>query len=782
VDLSVSWLGDWLPRAKGDPREVAATLQQMGYELDGVTAAEADLADVVLVTVVARDAHPAADRLSVLTVRSRGGAEAQVVTAAPNGRPGDRLWYAPPGTVLPDGRTIGVEQFRGVRSVGMLLSAEELGYQQAGSGLWVWDGPGDVGDTWAQVMGSDTVLHLTLTANLAQFGHSVVGAAREVAAAWREALPSLPPGPTVRDEAPWIRMEAPQLCPRYALALFRCDLSGARTPWEWQRRLALAGVRLIHPVVDATNAVLVELGQPLHAFDRAAVTLPIIVRRALPGESLLLLDGRTLTLGPEDLVIADGNGPIALAGVMGGQRAAVSRSTTEVLLEAAHFDRTAVYRTAHRHGVLSEAAARFGRGTDPAAVLPSITRFEYFLQQFGVAAEGQVTVCAGEMPPSKETTFQPDRLRVWTGLDLEDRELAQHLGRAGFVVQGTRVAVPTWRPDIEGPQDLAEEVARLVGMEAVPVRLPPRPGLGGEDPDTAEQDRVRDWLASAGGQEVVTRSFIAPGVSEMLGLIAPVHRLQNPLREDEAVMRTSVWPGLLEVARYNRDRGRERVWIFEVGPVYLGEPEAPRERVEVGVLMTLGLWPDLHQPEQRTVYHLKGLVEELARRFHWRWEWREWTESPGSAALHPGRALHIWRDGERWGELGELHPSVLSAWRLPRTAVARWYLPAVVAGSRATAARPALPSPYPAIRRDLSLRIPNGMAWRTIDDLLHREAGPHLESVHAFDRYEDPNVGVSVTVALRFRAFDRTLTDREVDEAVEALLGSLSARGIERRG
>lgn len=781
MDLSTNWLGDWVPSAKGDPRRVAATLEQMGYELDGVTAAEAGLGEVVLVAVAARDAHPAADRLSVLTVRGRG-AEMQVVTAAPNGRPGDKLWYAPPGTVLPDGRTIEVEQFRGVRSEGMLLSAEELGYQQAGAGLWVWDGPGAAGDTWAELMGSDTVLHLTLTANLAQFGHSVLGAARELAAAWREELPTLPAAPDVTYDAPLIRVEAPDLCPRYALALFRCNPSAARTPWEWQRRLTLAGVRLIHPVVDATNAVRVELGQPLHAFDRAAVTLPIVVRRASAGESLELLDGRTLTLVSEDLVIADAGGPIALAGVMGGQRAAVSRTTTEVLLESAHFDRTAVYRTARRHAVLSDAAARFGRGTDPGAVLTGITRFAYFLQQFGVAAELQSAGSAGEMPPVKEVPFQPDRLRVWTGLDLEDPELVRHLGRAGFSVQGSRVAVPSWRPDIEGPQDLAEEVARLVGMEAVPVRLPPRPGLGGEDPDTAEQDRLRDWLAAAGGQEVVTKSFIAPGVSEALGLPVPVHRIQNPLREEEAVMRTSVWPGLLEVARYNRDRGRERLEIFEVGPVYLGRPEAPRERVEVGMLMTLGIWPNLHEAEQRTVYHLKGMVEELSRRFHWRLEWREWAEAPGSGALHPGRSLHIWRDGERWGELGELHPSVLTAWRLPRTAVARWYVPATVVSSLGPFTRPAVPSPYPAIRRDLSLRIPTGMAWRTIDELLHLEGGPHLEAVHAFDRYEDPAAGLSVTVALRFRAIDRTLTDREVDEAVAAVLGALSARGIERRG
>ena len=777
MDLPISWLADWLGGWAEGPTEIARTLERLGYEVDGMAAAEAGLRSVKLAEVLEREPHPAADRLSVLQLSLGDGERVQVVTAAPNGYPGDRVWHAPAGTVLPDGRLVGTEHLRGVRSMGMLLSGAEAGYLGAGEGLWIWRGEGRPGDPWPQVMGSDTVLQLSLTPNLAQYGHSILGVARDLAAAADRPLPVVPPAPDLSGGARLARIEARDLCPVYAVAQLECGDPSGPLPWIWQRRLALAGARLVHPVVDATNAVRIDMGQPLHAFDLDCVHLPLVVRRAEWHEALVLLDGRALALTPEDLVIADAEGPVALAGVMGGQRTAVSAKTRRVLLESAHFDRASVYRTARRHQIASDAAARFGRGTDPEAALPAVVRFHQVLTQFGASATLAAVQLEGQVPAPRHVPFRPDRLRIWTGLALGDAELAQQLDRSGFSLEAGRVRVPSWRPDIEGAQDLAEEISRIVGMEAIPARLPARAGTGTPDPEMRQADRVRDWLVAAGLTEVVTRSLIPPGSSDPLGLPPAVHVVRNPLRAEESVLRTSVWPGLLEAARYNRDRGIGRVGLFEVGPAYGGRATAPVEWLEAGILVTLGEWADLFGPIQRTVYDLKGWVDELSRRLGWGFRW---GGAPPSAALHPGRSLAIMRAGELWGELGELHPSVQEAWRLPRTAVARWRIPSAAVAEHGRSSRMSPPPPYPAVRRDVSLRIPEGTSWAVIEELLHRSAGAHVESIRPFDQYQDAS-GPSVTVAIYYRAPDRTLTDSEVDAQLDGLVAQMEQNGISRR-
>jgi phenylalanyl-tRNA synthetase beta chain len=779
VDVPLSWLTLVAPGADREVEHVVSTLEQLGYEVDGVSRPDASLHGMKLAAVLDRRPHPAADRLFVLTLSTGDAEPVQVVTAALNGAVGERLWYAPPGTVLPDGRTLGVEHFRGVPSVGMLLSADELGYGGSSDGLLVWGGSGAVGETWEAVMGAETVLHLSLTPNLAQFGHSILGVARDLRAAWHQPLPVLPEAPDADPAGGRVQIEAGDLCPAYTLAEFRCTGPVGEIPWIWRRRLTLAGARALQPIVDATNAVRIELGQPLHAFDADRVALPIAVRRAHPGEPLTLLDGRTLSLDADDLVIADQRGAVALAGVMGGLSSAVGSGTTRVLVESAHFDRQSVYRTARRHQIASEAALRFGRGTDPAATQAGVARFAQFLDLFGVDHRLVAMDHEGVLPEPRRVPVQPDRIRVWTGLDLSDRELVVELERLGFAVHTGVASVPSWRPDVEGPQDLAEEVARLVGMDRVSPRLPERSGIGRVEPETHQADRVRDLLAAAGFMEVVTPSFIAPGVLQRLGLPPEVHRVRNPLRERESVMRTSVWPGLLEVARYNRDRGVERVAIFEVGPVYGGRSNAPLEYWEVGLLATLGEWDALHGPERMNVFHLKGIVDELSRRHGWQLQWAD--ASPPAACLHPGRALAITRGGDAWGELGELHPATLAEWRLPRTAVARWRLPRVVEGDRTGLERPITPSPYPGVRRDLSLRIPEDVTWESVHRLIAQHAGPDLEAIHAFDRYVDPELGTSVAVTLRYRAYDRTLTEDEVEARVAVLVAALQSAGVSRR-
>lgn len=772
MEIPYSWLKEQVPLLP-EPKRVADDLGRLGYEVANTTLAEEGFGPVVLARVVARSPHPDSDHLSLVTVNAGPNRIAQVVTGASNGFVGDKVWWGPPGTVLPDGRRLEEAMLRGIKSPGMLMSHQELGYRGGDEDLWIWTGPEEPGATWAEVMGTDPVYELELTPNLAQFAQSAIGVARDLAALYRVTPPALPDPYPASPGAGLVAVEDPAACPRYAL--WAVEVDQGHLPWAHQRRLKSAGFRLISPVVDATNYVLMDLGQPLHAFDRQKVALPIVVRKARPGEQMTLLDGTEVTLEPEDLVIADQVKVLALAGIMGGKDSGIDEATRSVLVESAHFAPAGIYRTARRLGLMTDAALRFSRGTDPGAVRPALARMAALLEAASALKEaGPAEVVGSALLPPK-LPWQPERLRGWLGVDWDDERLASDLKRLGFAVKGSEVAVPTFRPDIEGGQDLAEEVGRLEGMDAIPVRVPRRSGVARLDPEVVQADRVRDFMAAAGYTEVLTRSFIEPGLASQLGLREGVHRLRNPLREEESVLRPDLLPSLLLTARYNRDRGAASLAIFEVGRIYGGSPEAPEESLQLGGLLTLSERPALHGSTSASVYDLKGAVEELS--LVMRWSLALQRDSLASF-LHPGRSLSIWADGRVMGYVGELHPAVQDEWRLSRTGVILLNLPAPHFELRRSVERP---SRYPAVDRDMSLVIPPGLDWNEVDAVIRRHGDSMLTRVVPFDQYVG-EFGRSVTVRLEFRAPDRTLTEEEVERSLSAILAALGGRGVQRRG
>jgi phenylalanyl-tRNA synthetase beta chain len=765
VEVPYSWLGDWVLDLPA-PEAVQDALNTMGYECTVRPDPEADLAPVTLVRIRARDPHPQRAGWAVLTVEGAGGQSLAVVTAARNGKPGDRVWYAPPGTTLPGGRTVTVETFGGIASHGMVLAAAELGYAgTVDEDLWVWRGPGEPGAPWRDVMGKEPVLELELTPSLAQHAQSVRGVARDLAARWARPVGDLPAVPPTASDTPPIVVEDPGDCPVYALQPLR--IRSGRWPWLWARRLRLAGFRLIGPAVDATNYVLMDLGQPLHAFDADRVVLPITVRRARPGERLELLDGQVVELDPDDLVIADREGPIALAGVMGGRRTAVSAETCRLLVESAHFSANRVYRTARRHGLNTDAALRFGRGTDPEQVLPALGHLDALLEEAGVLEARDPAYVVGTPPARRTVAWRPERLRRWIGADWTADEMASVLSRLGFVVSATAVTVPSWRPDIDGEQDLAEEVARIRGMDEIPARMPRRAGVPRQDAEMAIADRVRDLVAAAGYTEVIPRNMIAPGLLPSLGLPESVHRVRNPLREEESLVPPTILPGLLLTVRYNADRDIVRQAVYAVAPVTDGPPEAPAQGWELGVFLSFGLWPHWLGGQERSVYDLKGLLEHLGDRLQWDVHGAEHPSPP--AYLHPGRALAAVEAGKTIGWLGELHPRVREAWRLPLGGVLLLRLPADTAVQRPRAI--ARPSRFPAVVRDLSIWVPEGVSYAQLVEAMREAGGPHLVDLTVFDRFFGPQ-GESLTFRLTFQAADRTLSEEEVETwygtAVEA--------------
>lgn len=768
MDIAASWIERWLPAPIALP-ELAERLVQLGYEVVEMRALDAGLEPVHLVRVLDRRPHPARSRLSIVTIDT-GSVRTEVVTGAANGFPGDLLWYAPPGTTLPDGRTLQTVEFAGVASPGMLCSAEELALRAGPGDLWVWTGGGTPGDRYLDAVGRETTLSIEMTPNLAQFAQSARGLARDLTAQGGERLPDLP-GLTLTPVPGRVELRAADRCPAYALLAMA--MPDAELPLSLQRQLRASGFRLVSPMVDWTNYVLMDTGQPLHAFDADRVSLPIVVRLAQDGEEFCALDGTTLALTADDLVIADQTGPIALAGVMGGLHSAINAETRRVLVESAHFAAPGIYRTVRRYGLRTDAAERYLRGTDPEVLVPALRRLSD-LAGIEIAPEHVSLAIAGEPPVRKRVAYHPDRIRSLLSAAWSDEVIEGALCRLGFQVAGDVAVVPSWRPDVAGGADLAEEVGRLVGLDDIQDLVPAVTEPASWDAGHQFREQVRDLVASAGYTETLSRIFVNPKRRMPPGVPAPVHRLQNPIREEEGALRAALWPSLLDVLAFNRDRGVELMPLFEVSPAYGGGVDAPEQVWELAAVLPFGETISLHGRDTADVYRLTGLVDLLAARL--RWPLQREAGDP-AAFLHPGRQQTVTCGGAVVGQVGEIHPDVLEEYRLPPTGLLHLTVALPAAPSNTT---PGRPSRYPPLTRDLSVIWPEGMAWATALQAVRDAGGTLLESCVPFDRYVGP-FGQSLTVRLRFRSDERTLTEEEGDRLVADILAALGHLGVALR-
>ncbi|MBO8142192.1 MAG: phenylalanine--tRNA ligase subunit beta [Firmicutes bacterium] len=791
--VSYNWLLDYVDIPWG-AEELAERLTMSGTKVESLERLAPDLPGIVVGEVQAMDRHPNADHLLVCQVNVGVGMR-RIVTGATNLAPGDRVPVALPGSRLPGGRQIEAAEFRGVVSEGMLCSEAELGVGDDADGIWVLPPDAVLGRSVTDALGlDDTVLHLEVYPNRPDC-LSVIGIAREIAALTGGTLRL----PEVRLEetgepaarAVVVQNEDTGLCPRYTARVLRGVEIGPSPAWLVQR-LRVAGMRPINNVVDVTNFVMWESGQPLHAFDYDRLEGGrIVVRRARPGERLMTLDGEERRLDPEMLVIADAARPVALAGVMGGGDSEVRDATKTVLLESAAFDPISVRRTARRLGMRTEASHRFEKGLDPNGVAWASARAAQLMRELagGELLAGAVDVYPRPVAP-RRVSCRPERVRRLLGADVEDRQIAAYWRALGFEVEEGddrfSVTVPTFRPDIRQEADLVEEVARLFGYDRLPESVPGGlAGVGGRPRPLRLVDKVRDVLVAGGLYECVTYSFIHPATADRLRWPKDDPRrqaitLRNPLSEEQSVMRTSLWGGLLETAARNRARQVRSVHLFEIGAVYHPREDGdglPHEPRKAGILM-MGPLPErgwARKAERATFYHLKGLVERILESLGLAGEF-----APASdPSLHPGRQAVLSVAGRPAGILGEAHPHVSAAYDLEgeRIYLAELDMTALAGAVPNEIRHRPLPR-YPAVERDLALVVPRTLPAAAVTSAIRRAGGPLLEDVVLFDVYEGPQVEPdhrSLAYSLTLRAPDRTLTDAEANRVVQAIEEALGA-------
>jgi phenylalanyl-tRNA synthetase beta chain len=802
--ISLSWLAAYVPLPPAE--ELARRLTAVGLEVEAVERVGAALDGVVAARILSSERHPAAEKLAVCQVDG-GAGPVQVVCGATNWKVGDVVPLATPGTRMPAGHRIDRASLRGVDSHGMLCSARELGLSEDASGLLVLPGDAVPGTPLAQVLGiEDVVLEVNVTPNRPD-ALSHLGIAREVAAA-TGATVAYPQAGLLQQAPPAsaslrVTVEAPDRCFRYAARVVEGVRIGPAPSWLRQR-LEACGVRSISNVVDATNFVLLERGQPLHAFDLDKVAgAEIVVRMARVGEKMVTLDGIERTLSPDDLVIADRDRASALAGVMGGGVSEISPETTRVLLESAWFEPTGVRRTARRHGLHTEASHRFERGVDPEGVVAALDRCAAMIAELsgGTVRRGAVDVHPHRRKPV-DVVLPWARPGEVLGMPVSRKEARTALLALGFELRSTgpkngKFRVPSWRLDVSREEDLIEEIVRLRGYDAIPETLPSILSTTPVVPLPAQiLERTRLALEGAGFSEAVNFSFVAPGD---LTPLAPGNGptgipLRNPISADLAVMRSSLVPSLLKVLAYNRRQRVEDARLYEIANTYhpRGEgasDDAPaRETLRLAGVATGRRHPvgwsaggdsiDFHDVKGALEALLETLGIEGARFVPGGATWLhprsaatlEWT-APGGAVV----AL---------GMMGEIHPRVAAAFDLSRGVLAfDLSVEALIQAARLVTGHADV-ARFPAVLRDLAVVVANEVEARSVLDGVRAE--PLVEDVTLFDVYKGapiPEGKKNLAMAIRYRAADRTLTDGEADGAhariVERLKGEL---GAELRG
>lgn len=803
MKVPLGWLAEWIPLPGED--ELQERLTVGGLEIEDVIRTGPDLAGIRVGLVAEREAHPDADRLSVCRVDLGDGEPVDIVCGAPNVAAGQKVAVATHGTVLPGGLKIKRSKIRGVKSNGMICSQVELGLGEDAAGILVLADDAPVGALLTEILpAGETVLDFEITPNRGDWV-SMLGMAREVRAHFGGEL-TLPPCDVAegdRDVADEIEItvEDGQGCHRYVARTVHGVTVGPSPTWL-QERLEHAGLRSVNNVVDVTNLVLLEFGQPLHAFDLGRVRGGRISARAAgEGEKLLTLDGEDRELRSEDLVIADAEGAVAIAGVMGGSESEVSEATTDVLIESAHFHPARVRRTARRLGLHSDASYRFERGVDPEGQERAADRAARLIQELagGVIARGRVVAIGEPAPRVDEIALSPSRVNRLLGSDLEADTIVALLARVDIEARADgedllQCLPPRYRSDVHLEADLVEEVARIHGYDRITPTLPIG-RLEGVSIAARRRTReaVRSALAEAGLAESMTFPGCSPSDDDRLGLAADDSRrehvaLVNPIQAGDSVLRTHLLPSVLRSVKTNRSRQVERVRLFEVGRVFVGgvdRPDAWQEREPIQAVAVIceasrdSLWVRDAAP---LFFHAKGVAERLLDDLGWASEFRVGSDEP---FLHPGASGEFRVQGAVVIRVGDLHPQVSEAFGIedPCSVV----IVDVDGLDRRNASTPTYRevSRHPRVRRDLALLVDAAQPSGDLLAAIRKKAGASLLQADLFDRYEGkgvPEGKVSLAVRLVFQRIDRTLTDQEVTESVDKVIQVVKDRfGAELR-
>ena len=805
MNTSLSWIRAYVPDLNVSAQEFTDAMTLSGSKVEGFTKLDEDLEHIIIGQIEKIERHPDADKLIVCQVKIGEQQTIQIVTGAPNVKEGDkipvvvdggRVAGGHDGKLTPGGIRIKKGKLRGIESNGMMCSIEELGssremYPEAPElGIYIFPEDAVIGADAIEALGlRDVVFEFEITSNRVDC-YSVLGLAREAAATFKKEFkaPVVEVKGSGGDVNDYIKVEVKdtELCPRYCARVVK-NIRLAPSPEWMQRRLASVGIRPINNVVDITNYVMEEYGQPMHAYDLDTIAgKQIIVRRAAQDEKFVTLDGQERTLDDSVLMICDGEKAVGMAGIMGGENSMITEDVHTMLFEAACFDGTNIRLSSKKVGLRTEASGKFEKGLDPNNAEAAINRACQLIEELGAGevVDGMVDVCAGIKEPVR-IPFEPERINGLLGTELDQEQMLSYFGplEIRYEESTKELTIPSFRQDLRCMADIAEEVARFYGYDNIPTTLPKGEATTGKLPFYLRVEQTaRDMAEFCGFSQGMTYSFESPKVFDRL-LLPPDAKerkavvISNPLGEDFSIMRTISLNGMLTSLSTNYNRRNKNVRLYELGNIYLPKSlplqELPDERMQ----FTLGMYGD------GDFFTMKGVVEEFLDRLGMN---KKETYDPksGKPFLHPGRQAAILYDGTQIGYMGEVHPTVAVSYGIgDRAYVAVLDMPSIV--ERATFDRKYEGiARFPAVTRDISMVVPKDVMVGQIEEIIAVRGGKILESYELFDVYEGAQIQEgykSVAYSIVFRAKDKTLEEAEITAVMKKILNGLQSLGAELR-
>ncbi len=804
MNTSMSWIKMYVPDLDVTAQEYTDAMTLSGTKVEGYEKLDADLDKIVIGQIMKIERHPDADKLIVCQV-DIGTETVQIVTGAPNVKEGDkvpvvldggRVAGSHDGKKTPGGVLIKKGQLRGVESCGMMCSIEELGstremYPEAPEyGIYIFPEDAEVGQSAIKALGlDDVVFEYEITSNRVDC-YGVIGIAREAAATFGKKFcpPVVKTTGNGEDASDYIKVTVkdPDLCPRYTARVVKNVKIGPSPKWM-QRCLAANGIRPINNLVDITNYVMEEYGQPMHAYDLDTIEgREIIVRRAEAGEKFVTLDGQERIMDENVLMICDGKKAVGIGGIMGGENSMITDQVKTVLFEAACFNGTNIRLSSKRIGLRTDASGKFEKGLDPNNAEAAINRACQLMEELGAGevVGGMVDVCSETREPSR-VPFEPERINTILGTDLTKEEMLGYLARVelAYDEKTNEIVAPTFRQDIHCTADVAEEVARFYGYDKIPTTLPNGEATTGKLPFKLRIEQVaRDIAEYCGFSEGMTYSFESPKVFDKLRIPADsdlrkVITISNPLGEDYSIMRTTTLNGMLTSLATNYNRRNKNVRLYEIGKVYLPKSlpltELPDERVH----FTLGMYGD------GDFFDMKGVCEEFFEKAGMKKK-VYYTPDSGKPWLHPGRQANIIYEGSVVGYLGEVHPLVADAYGIgEKTYIAVIDILDILKYAGFDHKYTGI-AKYPAVTRDLSMVVPKSVLAGDIEKMLEQRGGKILESYQLFDVYEGSQIKEgykSMAYSIVFRDHERTLEEADITAVMKKILNGLTSLGIELR-
>ena len=786
MKLNRKWLNEEFVDLSGVPdREFVETMTIAGQKVETYERLDAELRNVVVGRVVSITRHTNSDHMWVCQIDVGAGEPVQIVTGAQNVHEGDLVPVAQHNSWLPGGMHITKGKLRGEVSNGMLCSLKELGLTlndfpyAIEDGIWILQEDCKPGDDINTVIGNDdTVVDFEITNNRPDC-YSILGLAREAAAAFNKPMRHHDPvvrGGAAGELSELLEVEVPaeDLCRRYTARMVR-NVKIAPSPKWLRQRLRANGVRPINNIVDITNYVMLEYGQPMHAFDyRYVGSGKIVVRRSEPGETLTTLDGNVRTLTPGMLVIADETKPIGLAGIMGGENSEIMDDTVDVVFESANFNGTSIRQTALALGMRTEASGKFEKNIDPLLTLPAVDRACELVELLGAGEvmDGVIDVL-NDIPEPRTIELEPDRINALLGTDISEADMVEYLRRLEIPVEGHEIRVPSWRPDLVGMADIAEEVGRLFGYNNIPTTTFRGAATeGGYTEAMKLENRAGSLCRSLGYSEILTYSFVSPSIFDQIRLpedssLRNAMRIQNPLGEDASIMRTVALPSMLAILARNNAYHNDAVKLYELAKVYLPKPgqTLPDEPKHL-VLGTYGEHEDFFKMKGEIEAFLRGMNVPEAR----------YTAEKHDPTFHPGRCARVSVGGVDLGGFGQIHPLVARSYGIDgEIFAAELNFTALLSLQLPEKTYTPLPK-YPAVTRDIAVVCDEAVTVAALSDCIRAAGGKLLRSVELFDIYRGKGIASgskSAAFRLTLRADDRTLTDADSDGVVSAVLAAL---------